>query len=220
MGTFEEFLNLLLPARCVLCRALGSPVCINCQESKFKTHKIVSRFNLRGSAICEYTPEVAALIHELKENSQTEITKSMGLAISRALPRECVALVPMPSKTKSFEARGYNPAKLLAHSVVRQIAKSENRLIEVIDCLQISREVQDQAALSGGPRRTNLVGAMSLRFAPRVPVVWLVDDIVTTGATIQEAARCLTEAGIGVGGVLGFAETLPKNRQKAHAKSV
>ena len=126
----------------------------------------------------------------------------------------------MPSKTKSFEARGYNPAKLLAQSVVRQIAKSENRLIQVFDCLRISREVQDQAALSGGPRRTNLVGAMSLKSAPQVPIVWLVDDIVTTGATLQEAARCLAEAGIGVGGFLVFAETLPKNRQKAHAKSV
>ena len=175
---------------------------------------------MQGSAICEYTPEIAALIHELKENSQTEITKSMGFAISRAVPKNCDALVPMPSKTKSFEARGYNPAKLLAHSVVRQIAKSENRLIEVIDCLQISREVQDQAALSGGPRRTNLVGAMALKFPPPAPVVWLVDDIVTTGATLQEAARCLAEAGIGVGGFLVFAETLPKNRQKAHAKSV
>jgi ComF family protein len=174
---------------------------------------------LQGRAICEYTPDIAALIHELKENSQTEIVKSLGLAISRLVPKVCVALVPIPSKVKSYEARGYNPAKLLANSVVRQIAKSENRLIEVIDCLHISREVQDQASLSGGLRRTNLVGAMSLRFVPRLPVVWLVDDIVTTGSTIQEAARCLTEAGISVGGFLVFAETLPKNRQKAHAKS-
>jgi predicted amidophosphoribosyltransferase len=46
----------------------------------------------------------------------------------------------------------------------------------------------------------------------------LIDDVVTTGATLREAQRCLTEAGIKVQGFLTFAETPPRNIRKRHEK--
>jgi len=225
VNVFEEFLNLVIPARCVLCKALGSPICPSCESQNFSSERGVKRFSLNGFAVCLYTEEIALLIHEFKENSQTALTKSMARNMAGLVPKECEVLVPMPSKQSSFENRGFNPAKLLASAVARSIAKNENRLIEVFDILSLNKSVSDQAALSGHDRRTNLIGAMSVNRnlpigGPVQPRVWLVDDIVTTGATLREAARCLDEAGIKVAGFLAFAETLPRNRQNSHAKSV
>lgn len=220
MSVFEEFLNLLIPSKCVLCSRLGSPLCQTCQASKFFEQRLVSRFDLNGFAVCEYSLKIAALIHEFKENSQTAITKPMAISLAKLIPTQCKILVPMPSKQGSFEKRGFNPAKVLANAISREVAKNENRLVEVCDVLSLSRDVYDQAALSGQNRRINLLGSMVLKTKPKFALVWLVDDIVTTGATLHEAARCLRQAGIEVGGFLVFAETLPKNLQKAHGKSV
>lgn len=218
MSVFEEFLNLVVPTRCVLCRKLGSPICETCQLQKFSNHRPVSRFNLQGFAVVEYNFEIAKLIHEFKENHQTGITKAMAKPMASLLPVDCVALVPMPSKKVSFETRGFSPAKLLSGAIAREVAKNENRLVCVFDSLKLTRNVSDQAALSGHDRRNNLTGAMTIKTVPGSAKVWLVDDIVTTGATLREAARCLAEAGIGVDGFLAFAETLPKNKQKPHEK--
>lgn len=219
VGVFEDFLNLVIPTQCIICRALGSPICSSCQVFHFSEQRSVSRLNLRGVAVCEYSNEIATLIHEFKENSQTGITRAMAQSMAKHLPQDCLVLVPMPSKVSAFAKRGFNPAKLLAVAVVREIAKSQNRLVQVCDVLSLTRDVSDQAALDGHHRRNNLAGAMGLKSQPTMGSVWLVDDIVTTGATLQEAARCLGESGVKVGGFLAFAETLPKNRQKAHAKS-
>lgn len=81
----------------------------------------------------------------------------------------------------------------------------------------------DQASLSGKDRRTNLIGSMAAaklgsNFAATAKVI-LVDDIVTTGASLTEAKRCLEEIGVQVLGFVTFAETLPRNFQKIHAKA-
>jgi predicted amidophosphoribosyltransferase len=46
----------------------------------------------------------------------------------------------------------------------------------------------------------------------------LIDDVITTGSTLREASRCLTEAGVTVQGFLTFAETPPQNIRKRHEK--
>jgi predicted amidophosphoribosyltransferase len=91
-------------------------------------------------------------------------------------------------------------------------------LITVSDVLTVSKEVEDQASLSGAERRNNLIGAMCTSARASLGSVWLIDDIVTTGSTLQEAKRCLASQGVSVLGFLAFAETLPKSRQNVHGK--
>lgn len=225
MNVFEEFLNFLMPAKCSLCGKSGSPFCAACQSASLLQTRLISRFDLHGFGVCEYTANIAKLIHDFKENSQTELARSMAIPLAKSVPSDCEVFVPMPSKKSAAQNRGFNPAKILAAALAREIAKTENRLVKVCDVLRLSRAVSDQAALSGQDRRTNLTGAMTTKrnaakVFSRLPSVWLVDDIVTTGATLQEAARCLKLAGVEVSGFLVFAETLPKNRQKAPAKSL
>lgn len=220
MSTFQEFLDLLLPSKCVLCFKSGLPICRDCEAREFNSFRNTFRFDINGLAVCDYNQEVAKVIHEYKVNKQTFLAKSMATVLAPTIPISCESLVPMPSQNASFQDRGFIPAKVLANALVRQVAKTQNRLVAVADVLRFSKKVQDQASLAGQQRRDNLVGAMEMRGRCSNSEVWLIDDIVTTGATFQEAKRCLTAGGISVAGFIAFAETLPKNRQKALARGI
>ncbi len=219
MDLLEDFLNLVLPSKCVLCRDLGSPICKKCCALHLAGRRVVNRFDLSGFAVREYDSQAQILIHEFKENHQTQIATEMAKSIAKLVPDSCRILVPIPSKDDSFHNRGFVPAKLLALRVSRQVAKQQAKFIQVLDLLSYQRLVQDQAALSGHDRRNNLTDAFRLKAKVKAQQVWLIDDVVTTGSSVREAKRCLAEAGIGVAGFLSFAETLSKNQQKRHAKS-
>ena len=220
MDLLEDFLNLVLPSRCVICKELGSPICKKCCALHLDGRRVVNRFDLLGFAVCAYDSKAQILIHEFKENHQTQIATEIAKSIAKLVPDSCRVLVPIPSKDSSFQTRGFVPAKLLALQVRRQVVRHQGRLIQVLDLLSYQRQVQDQASLSGFDRRNNLTGAFRLKAQVKAQPMWLIDDVVTTGATMAEAKRCLTEAGIDVAGFFSFAETLPKNQQKRHAESV
>jgi ComF family protein len=223
---FEDLLNLLLPSNCVICNVSGSNLCEICHENlKLKSRK-VSRLAISGFATSEYSAETAKLISEFKESHQTSIASVMATAMFDALVnfdlQNCV-LVPIPSKRESFATRGFEPAALLSNALARRVAKNRNLLLPVVKALSYNSAVSDQASLNGKDRRTNLIGSMtatkaSSRLASAAKVI-LIDDIVTTGASLTEAKRCLENIGVEVIGFVAFAETLPRNLQKLHAKA-
>lgn len=224
MKVFEEFLNLVLPAVCVLCQNKGSPLCFACQtvfsgpalEAK---RTDFSGLSLNGFAVCQYSKPVATLIHELKENSQTFLASAMAQRMTKTLLvglnqnhlTDFISLIPIPSKKNSYQKRGFNPSLLLAKKITAELGREKHMKVQVENCLKLNRQVLDQASLVGRGRRQNLVGAMSLVRQPRGQQIWLVDDVVTTGSTLLEAARCLLESGLRVTGFIVFAETFHKN---------
>jgi ComF family protein len=223
----EELLNLFLPSACIFCKSPDSNICPECLQKIELAPRAVNRFGINGYASCVYSTAVAKLISEFKESQQTSLAKVIAPAMAQALLNfdlENCSLLPMPSKRESFAKRGFEPAAVLANAIARQFAKEHKALIPVQKILNHSSRVADQASLSGQDRRTNLIGSMVAR--SRLPGrnlsqrVILIDDIVTTGSTFAEAKRCLTEIGVQVLGFVTFAETLPKNLQKRHARFV
>ena len=227
MDVFEDLLNLLLPSSCVICHSNGSNLCAECHIKLQLKVRPVSRFDLSGFSATTYSQQIALLIHEFKEHQQTSLakvfTKAMVPAFENFELQNCV-LATIPSKNKSFATRGFVPAKLLASKLSGQIATQHKVLVPTFSGLgynpQTASQIFDQAALSGKDRRTNLVGTMQATGRPKFSRAILIDDIVTTGATLSEAKRALGEIGVEVLGFVTFAETLPKNMQKAHAKSI
>ncbi len=120
------------------------------------------------------------------------------LAVARMLCLEAGArapapapdlVVPVPLHPRRLRARGFNPAALLARALA-----NEHRVRLDPVALRRVRDTPTQTGLDRRARRRNMRGA----FVARRPVasrVWLVDDVVTTGSTLGEAAQALRRAG-------------------------
>jgi ComF family protein len=98
-------------------------------------------------------------------------------------------VVPVPLHPRRLRARGFNPALVVAHAVAQAIAAPlEATTLERV------RNTPSQTGLSAAARGRNVRDALRARRA--VPArVWIVDDVITTGATLREAARVLVGAG-------------------------
>jgi len=109
-----------------------------------------------------------------------------------------VFVVPVPSSPSAVRRRGDAPLELLTRAAVRETARSGRELI-VSPALRLRRRVADQAGLDHRRRAINLERAMQVqprwRTSIRGVTCLLVDDVLTTGATLVEAARALRAGG-------------------------
>lgn len=124
-----------------------------------------------------------------------------------------LVLVPAPSSRAARRARGDVPVELLARHAARLLRPAPT----VVSALRVARVVADQAGLSSAGRATNLAGAYAVRPAAGRAIagrpVLLVDDVVTTGATLAEADRALREAGLSVVGAAVVSATRRRSPQ-------
>lgn len=137
---------------------------------------------------------------------------ALAALLSQTLPSiRPVVLVPVPSASAAERARGYSVTARLARRAAHTLIARTGLKVQVSRGLRQARRVADQAELTASERLANLAGgfaALPLR-AGAFPVV--VDDIVTTGASIAEAVRALRAVGIAPLGAAVVAQT-PKRR--------
>lgn len=105
-------------------------------------------------------------------------------------------LVPVPSASRAVASRGHDPVCRMALAASRALRGGGFRA-RVVPVLRHRRPVADQSELSGAGRRRNVAGAFGVRRAAplRCGGVVLVDDVVTTGSSLAEAARVVADAG-------------------------
>jgi predicted amidophosphoribosyltransferase len=116
---------------------------------------------------------------------------------------EGIALTPVPASRRAMRARGYDPVRLLL--------RAADPPVPILPGLRVVGRTRDQAGLAAWEREGNLRGAMRGRSSLAGRRVLLVDDVLTTGATLREAARAATEAGGAVAGAIVLAR-VPKRR--------
>jgi predicted amidophosphoribosyltransferase len=162
-----------------------------------------------------------------KERGRTALRPALAACLEATLiaalgsSRGPLILVPVPSSPKAVRRRGHDPVGRLAALAARRL-RSRGCPVVCAPVLRHGRHVRDQAGLSASERAGNLAGAFevaapgswrvaassaSRRHLRARPVAVLVDDIVTTGATLAEAAGALRAEGVTVPLAVALAAT-------------
>ncbi|RYD74865.1 MAG: ComF family protein [Verrucomicrobiaceae bacterium] len=167
----------------------GKFICSNCTDRTFHFECAVAPFLSRGP--------VREFIHRFKYNRHLYLRHQLvnwmerGLADERLLRNPADALVPVPLHSARQREREFNQAEMLAKLL------SKRSGIPLSTCLQRIRYTTTQTRLDRHERMENLRGAFRVRNTPTVTGshLILIDDVFTTGSTVEECARVLRAAG-------------------------
>ncbi|MFH7600071.1 ComF family protein [Streptomyces racemochromogenes] len=216
-GWWRELAGLVLPADCAGCGAARSLLCGACREVLDGAGAGPVRPARGGAggalppvfAAARYEGPVRAVVLAHKERGALPLAGPLGGALAAAVSAARaagggggageLALVPVPSARRTLRARGHDPARRLALAASRRL-RGAGEPARVAPVLRLRRQVADQAGLGARERRENLAGALEVcpdgvRLAAGARIV-VVDDVVTTGATLAEAARALGASGL------------------------
>ncbi len=195
-----------------MCDAPGPNLCLDCYFVLEPKPHYFQRGPVHGLAATSYSPEVSSLLVAFKDRGQFALARELG-QLMEPLAQELLALselsgasgscylAPAPSRIQNFAKRGFQPSLLLARQLVKKVPNAK-----VLNCLLLSSGVLDQVGLSSAERISNLEGSMRLNQSVSGKTVFLVDDVVTTGATITEAWKTLSLGGAIVLGALVISE--------------
>jgi predicted amidophosphoribosyltransferase len=213
----RSLVELVLPGACAGCGTGAGSWCPACAGELFgpprSARPTPSPPDLPPPyAIADYAGPVRAAVVEHKERGRVALARPLGEALARSAVEAAnvagiegpVVLVPAPSRPAATRARGADPARRLAQVAARSMRRG-GREAYVLPALRVrprARQPLDSAGLSAAARAANVAGTLEVRAALRRPLrgrrVLLVDDVVTTGATLAEAARVLRAAGVEV----------------------
>jgi predicted amidophosphoribosyltransferase len=180
-----DLADLILPRHCYGCGRPGTGLCGACAPAALV---VVECAGIPVIAAGRYEGPLRDAVLAYKERGRRDLVKPLAALLATAVAALDVPnalLVPIPSAASARRARGGDHVLRLARRVGRYKP-----------VLRLTRTVQDSTGLGVTARAANLAGAFAAR-PPRYD--WgcavVVDDIVTTGATLAEATRALTRAG-------------------------
>ncbi len=142
-----------------------------------------------------YAPPVDAIIHELKFGKHLYCARILGKLLAARAKDAAISLpdcfIPVPTHREHLQQRGFNQAMEITRTLSRHL-----RVPFYHACLERTGACVPQTALPALRRCRNPRGTISVRKLPRAQFVTIVDDVMTTGATVREAARLLHKAGV------------------------
>lgn len=202
--------DLVLPQHCAGCGNASSLLCPACRRRLGGVPTTITRPAAIGLpvvwAATGYDGPVRAAIVGYKDRGQRALARPLGAALGAAItaaiehqprPPPEVLVVQVPAVRVRTRHRGYSPLALVVTAAAR-FGVAGARFAPP-DVLRHIRRVADQAGLDARARRANLAGAFQVRPRWRALLrdhpVLLVDDVLTTGATLAEATRAVRAAG-------------------------
>lgn len=213
---------MLFPKYCVSCKKLGAYICANCfAHLSFDTHSrclVCDKHSLDGRthppcrgkhhidgsfSSIRYSHIAKKLMYVFKyEPYISHLHEVLGELLYEGLIQKEVfhtvltknsVLLPIPLSSQKERRRGYNQAELLARSLSLRFS------LPVVSWLKRTKNTRSQTELNRQERSQNVVGVFGLRSNVQFDqhtTVFLIDDVLTTGATLSEAAAVLKKSGI------------------------
>jgi ComF family protein len=211
MRLLERALAVVAPPFCWACGGgarSGDPLCNRCRgRIDWLERKPVVLGGIEVWAPVAYEGPARALVHGLKFRGAPGLAGPLAAQIVANAPRGLLdaraALVPVPLHPRRARARGFNQAERLAAAVASRTG------MPVVDCLRRGGPARArQMGRSRSQRLAGVDGALGVRSGVRLPArVILVDDVVTTGATLAACATALRVAGAGEVAAIAYALT-------------
>lgn len=218
-ATRERILDFIFPPTCVRCRRIGRWLCEECWETMEWTTLEACDFCGRrwfmnpcgvcratsneldsAASVAEFhvTPDdseekdaARACVHALKYHGRHAISSMMGTLMAEQVRDLGASLVvPVSLHPSRRRERGYDQAALLARVVARRLDLPCD-----VSALRRTRRTKQQATLEGDKRRKNVEGAFAAEERVQGETIILIDDVLTTGATMDAAAHALREHG-------------------------
>ncbi|MGH2694311.1 MAG: ComF family protein [Actinomycetota bacterium] len=184
-------LDLLGRQRCARCLAGAGPLCPGCLVTlPPATPRQVPGLS-RIIVPLAYEGAARALVLDLKLRGRRDAAAPLAEAMGAAVAAQGLAgdvLAWVPARRADVRARGFDHAQELAHALESRLGMPALSLLR-----RVGRARPDQAGLTARERGRNLRGAFAARRSP--PRVVVVDDLVTTGATLRACATSLRRSG-------------------------
>lgn len=214
----QTLADLLFPPRCAACGARGAWLCPRCASALPRPRPpLCQRCGLPlAGAWCiacarpewvldalrvaaDFAAPLRAMVHRLKYRGARHLAKPLGALLAeayRTLDAGDAPVVPVPLHAERERARGFNQAELLARALAAQVDRPCAALLVRV------RATPPQVGLSAEERWRNVAGAFAATTLLDGARLVLVDDVATTGATLNAAAAALRAAGARwVGGI-------------------
>lgn len=206
-------LDLFFPAYCTMCKKRGTELCQECSgklpyPDQTDMHDIFACFQY-------HDPVIKKLLHMLKYYKRKNVGILLGTYMYERLIEEIselrtfsegsnIILIPVPITKKRLHERGYNQAELIAKGMIQ---KDSEKIFELgRNIIYKNKDTLPQARIKNRNKRLkNIVGCFSLNdknFVKNKTVI-IIDDVTTTGGTINEVMHMLKKSGAKK--VVGFA---------------
>lgn len=200
LGWRERLWCLFLPARCLCCgravrpERLFCPGCVPAlpKEPLSREFPLPEGGSLAVAACFPYEKGFRRTLHRLKFQEERALARPLGTLMAEAassLGEDFDGVTWVPMSPQKLRRRGYNQSELLAKAVAKELG------LPAWDLLEQVRETDTQHNLTRAQRADNVRSAYRAKGAALGKRVLLVDDIVTTGATLRACAQGLYGAG-------------------------
>ncbi|MGW1317741.1 ComF family protein [Streptomyces sp. NPDC002426] len=208
-GWWQEIVGLVLPVACAGCGRPRTGLCEECAAGVAAGPRRVRPAPEPAGlpvvhAAAPYENAVRAMLLAHKERGALGLAGVLGGALAAAVragagypgERGPLLLVPVPSTRRATAGRGHDPVRRIAAAAAAELRRGGTSA-RVLAVLRQRRAVADQAGLGARERQANLAGALVVADGGRRLLgggrVVLVDDLLTTGASLAEAARAVRE---------------------------
>ncbi|MFA6177289.1 MAG: phosphoribosyltransferase family protein [Candidatus Paceibacterota bacterium] len=204
----DNFLNIVFPIKCILCNKGGLDLCLTCLKDAPPAEResakwIFPLYDYRHPAIkkslwlFKYKNKkrlaniFAEIIYEkiLEELSELSVLENFVEPI----------LIPIPLSSSRYRERGYNQAELICKEIIKINNLRDNISLRLENNILIKiKEREHQARIKNrNERLKNIIGSFTVRKSELIKNrnIILIDDIITTGATLSEARKVLKQAG-------------------------